>query len=98
MLTVDMYQHLLKPYRHLAWLARFERPTGPDLYVWTGSHHHTYGGNLYYGYGYLTSIEPMKKGEGTHAPAGMSSRSRRMMLRIVHGVTPTSCAACERWP
>lgn len=65
MLTVEMFQHLLKPYRHLAWLARFERPTGPDLYVWSGSHHQTYGGNLYYGYGYLSSIEAMRKGEGT---------------------------------
>lgn len=64
-LSVDMVHHLLKPYRHLAWLARFERPTGPDLYVWTGAHHHTYGGNLYYGYGYLASIESMRKGEGT---------------------------------
>lgn len=65
MLTTGLSQHLLKSYRHLAWLARFERPTGPDLYVWSGSHHMSYGGNVYYGYGYLTSIETIRKGEGT---------------------------------
>ena len=63
-LSVQMQQELVKPYRHLAWLARFERP-GADLYVWTGSHAITYAGNTYRGYGYLSSIEPMKKGDGT---------------------------------
>lgn len=65
MLSVGMYQHLLKPYRHLAWFAQFARPSGPDLRVWSGSHHITYSGETWYGYGYLTAIEPMKKGEGT---------------------------------
>lgn len=64
MLTVAMQNHLLQPYRQLAWLARIERP-GDDLYLWTGSHHITYDGNLYRGYGYLTSIQPMTKGDGT---------------------------------
>lgn len=65
MLTVNMYQHLLRPSRHMAWLARFELRAGGYLYVWSGSHHMTYGGNLYYGYGYLTGINAIRKGEGT---------------------------------
>lgn len=65
MLSVAMQQHLLKPYRQLAWMARFVRPSGAPLYVWSGSHPITYGGNTYLGYGYLSTIQPMKKTEGT---------------------------------
>lgn len=61
MINPAMRNHLLQPYRHMAWLAWFE----PDLYVWSGSHHMTYDGNLYLGYGYLTRIESMRKGGNT---------------------------------
>lgn len=63
-LTVPMQQHLLRPLRHMAWLAWFDRPTD-DLYVWSGSHPITWDGNTYLGYGYLSSIQSMRKGAGT---------------------------------
>lgn len=63
-LTVAMQNHLRSPYRTMAWLAWFERP-GTDLYVWSGSHTITWDGNEYRGYGYLSSIDTIRKGEGT---------------------------------
>jgi hypothetical protein len=59
-ITPRMAEHLLKPYRRMAWLVYVERP-GADLYFWSGNYHMTYAGNLYYGYGYLTRMESIQK-------------------------------------
>lgn len=64
MITPAMAAHLRQPYRHLAWLAWFERD-GDDLYMWSGSHHITYDGHVWYGYGYLTRIDGVQQREGT---------------------------------
>lgn len=63
-ITAGMAAHLNRPYRHLAWMAWFER-AGADLYVWSGSHHLTYDGQTWYGYGYLSRIDSVQQREGT---------------------------------
>ncbi len=64
MITAGMAAHLNRSYRNLAWMAWFERD-GADLYMWSGSYHATHDGHLWYGYGYLTSIDSVQKREGT---------------------------------
>lgn len=36
----------------------------PDLYLWSGSHHLTYLGRTWYGYGYLARMESVRQREG----------------------------------
>ncbi|MGV3649837.1 MAG: hypothetical protein ACO1OK_00295 [Devosia sp.] len=62
-LSPDMVAHIRRPYRHLAWMAWFERD-GADLRVWSGAHTITHDGAAWLGYGYLATIDSLRRSNG----------------------------------